>query len=234
MTGKSDEVIVGANGIGTPRLLQMSGLGTRSGLLGRRLMMHPWDEPDGRDHGGGGAVGAEPDRAAGRGGAGGLSGAESGMALTGNKRAAGTDRAGDGPRVARASRGLRRCGSGRGRWTPSCGSIPRARRGCAGSSPSPGRSRLSPTSEALAQAETAAFGDLAVVLANAYPMHPETRAAIGYPGQEARDSSVGLTEADLALVAAVRARGPVWRDARALRPGRSASWCECDRARSWR
>jgi choline dehydrogenase-like flavoprotein len=37
-----DVVILCANGIGTPRLLLMSGLGTRSGLVGRRLMMHPY------------------------------------------------------------------------------------------------------------------------------------------------------------------------------------------------
>lgn len=67
--------------------------------------------------------------------------------------------------------------------------------------------------EALAQAEPEGFGDLSVVLANAYFMHPETRAAIGYPGQEARDSSVGLGHADLALVEAVQARGAVWRAA---------------------
>jgi len=35
-------VILCANGVGTPRLLLMSGLGNRSGLVGRRLMMHPY------------------------------------------------------------------------------------------------------------------------------------------------------------------------------------------------
>lgn len=65
--------------------------------------------------------------------------------------------------------------------------------------------------EAMAQADPEGFAVLSVVLANAYFMHPVTRAAIGYPGQEARDSSVGLTETDLALVAEVTARGPIWR-----------------------
>jgi choline dehydrogenase-like flavoprotein len=39
---EADVVILCANGIGTPRLLLMSGLGNRSGLVGRRLMMHPY------------------------------------------------------------------------------------------------------------------------------------------------------------------------------------------------
>ena len=67
--------------------------------------------------------------------------------------------------------------------------------------------------ETLARADPEGFEALSVVLANAYFMHPDTRAAIGYPGQEARDSSVGLSEADLALVARVSARGPIWRKA---------------------
>lgn len=66
--------------------------------------------------------------------------------------------------------------------------------------------------EAMAQADPDGFQALSVVLANAYFMHPETRAAIGYPGQEARDSSVGLTETDLSLVSEVSARGPIFRD----------------------
>ncbi|MEM7721154.1 MAG: GMC family oxidoreductase [Pseudomonadota bacterium] len=37
-----DVVILCANGIGTPRLLLISGLAGRSGLVGRRLMMHPY------------------------------------------------------------------------------------------------------------------------------------------------------------------------------------------------
>ncbi len=65
--------------------------------------------------------------------------------------------------------------------------------------------------EALAQHEPDGFEAVSVVLANAYFMHPETRAAIGYPGQEARDASVGLGEADLALVDVVAGRGPVFR-----------------------
>jgi hypothetical protein len=67
--------------------------------------------------------------------------------------------------------------------------------------------------EALAQLDRDGFHALGVVLANAYFMDPRVRAAIGYPGQEARDSSVGLTAADQALVAEVAARGPVWRPA---------------------
>jgi choline dehydrogenase-like flavoprotein len=39
---RGDIVILCANGVGTPRLLLMSGLGNRSGLVGRRLMMHPF------------------------------------------------------------------------------------------------------------------------------------------------------------------------------------------------
>ena len=66
--------------------------------------------------------------------------------------------------------------------------------------------------EALAQADPDGFAALSVVLANAFFMHPAVRAAIGYPGQEARDSSVGLSEADMALVAEVAARGPVFRE----------------------
>jgi hypothetical protein len=66
--------------------------------------------------------------------------------------------------------------------------------------------------ETLAQADPDGFAALSVVLANAYFMHPQVRAAIGYPGQEARDSSVGLGADDMALVAEVTARGPVYRD----------------------
>lgn len=66
--------------------------------------------------------------------------------------------------------------------------------------------------EALAQRDPDGFAALSVVLANAYFMHPATRAAIGYPGQEARDSSVGLGEEDMALVDAVARRGPVCRE----------------------
>ncbi|HWR87966.1 MAG TPA: GMC family oxidoreductase N-terminal domain-containing protein, partial [Acidiferrobacterales bacterium] len=39
---KADATILCANGIGTPRLLLMSNLGNTSGLVGRRLMMHPF------------------------------------------------------------------------------------------------------------------------------------------------------------------------------------------------
>ena len=39
---QGDVVILCANGIGTPRLLLMSGLAGRSGMVGRRLMMHPY------------------------------------------------------------------------------------------------------------------------------------------------------------------------------------------------
>jgi choline dehydrogenase-like flavoprotein len=38
----ADVVILCANAVGTARLLLMSGLGNRSGLVGRRLMMHPF------------------------------------------------------------------------------------------------------------------------------------------------------------------------------------------------
>jgi len=39
---KADVTVLGANGIGTPRLLLLSGLANSSGLVGRRLMMHPF------------------------------------------------------------------------------------------------------------------------------------------------------------------------------------------------
>ena len=67
--------------------------------------------------------------------------------------------------------------------------------------------------EALARRDPDGFAALSVVLANAYFMHPETRDAIGYPGQEARDSSVGLGAEDMALVDVVAQRGPVFREA---------------------
>ncbi|MEM9999687.1 MAG: hypothetical protein AAF940_02295 [Pseudomonadota bacterium] len=66
--------------------------------------------------------------------------------------------------------------------------------------------------ETLAQRDPDAFGDLGVVLANAYFMHSRVREAIGYPGQEARDSSVGLSHEDLALLQPVIDRGPIYRD----------------------
>jgi choline dehydrogenase-like flavoprotein len=39
---EADVVILAANGIGTPRLLLLSGLGNSSGLVGKRLMLHPY------------------------------------------------------------------------------------------------------------------------------------------------------------------------------------------------
>lgn len=60
--------------------------------------------------------------------------------------------------------------------------------------------------ESLAQGDREGFKALGIVLANAYFMHPEIRRQIGYPGQEARDSSIGLTSQDLALLAPVQAR----------------------------
>lgn len=65
--------------------------------------------------------------------------------------------------------------------------------------------------EALAQTDADGFADLGVVLANAYFMHPDVRAAIGYPGQEARDSSGGLTDDDRALLQPVIDRGSICR-----------------------
>ncbi|KPP88304.1 MAG: oxidoreductase [Rhodobacteraceae bacterium HLUCCA08] len=44
----ADVVILCANGVGTPRLLLASGLANRSGLVGRRLMMHPFATVAGR------------------------------------------------------------------------------------------------------------------------------------------------------------------------------------------
>ncbi len=67
--------------------------------------------------------------------------------------------------------------------------------------------------EALAQVDKAGFEALGVVLANAYFMHPKTRESIGYLGQEARDSSGGLTDEDEDLLTPVIGRGPVYRPA---------------------
>lgn len=67
--------------------------------------------------------------------------------------------------------------------------------------------------EALAQADKPGFEALGVVLANAYFMHPLVRESIGYPGQEARDSSGGLSEEDEALLAPVIERGAIYRPA---------------------
>lgn len=67
--------------------------------------------------------------------------------------------------------------------------------------------------ESLAQTDPTGFSDLGVVLANAYFMHADVRATIGYPGQEARDSSGGLTDEDLALLNDVIDRGPIYREA---------------------
>src|SRR5439155_15446646 len=39
---EADVVVLGANGIGTPRLLLLSGLANSSGLVGKRLMLHPY------------------------------------------------------------------------------------------------------------------------------------------------------------------------------------------------
>jgi len=65
--------------------------------------------------------------------------------------------------------------------------------------------------EAHAQRDPNGFNDLGVVLANAYFMHPKVREAIGYPGQEARDSSTGLGDEDRALMQPVVNRGPMFR-----------------------
>lgn len=61
--------------------------------------------------------------------------------------------------------------------------------------------------EACARPAPQDFRTLCTVLANAYFMDDRVREQIGYPGQEARDSSVGLTGADQALLRAVTARG---------------------------
>jgi choline dehydrogenase-like flavoprotein len=39
---EADVVVLGANGVGTPRLLLLSGLANSSGLVGKRLMLHPY------------------------------------------------------------------------------------------------------------------------------------------------------------------------------------------------
>ncbi|MBO6674569.1 MAG: hypothetical protein JJ908_03525 [Rhizobiales bacterium] len=65
--------------------------------------------------------------------------------------------------------------------------------------------------EALAHSDRLGFEALGVVLANSYFMHTAVRDSIGYRGQEACDSSGGLTEEDEALLAPVIARGPIYR-----------------------
>ena len=65
--------------------------------------------------------------------------------------------------------------------------------------------------EVLAKADPAGFKALATVLANAYFMCDIVRREIGYPGQEARDSSIGLTEIDLALIDRMKSAGVTWR-----------------------
>jgi hypothetical protein len=65
--------------------------------------------------------------------------------------------------------------------------------------------------DAASRKDAEGFRALSVVVANAYFMHTEVRAAIGYPGQEARDSSRGLGDEMEALAARVAARGPIWR-----------------------
>jgi hypothetical protein len=65
--------------------------------------------------------------------------------------------------------------------------------------------------EALAQKDPDGFADLGVVVANAYFMDPKVRQAIGYPGQEARDASIGLTDEDRALLQPVIDRGAIHR-----------------------
>lgn len=66
--------------------------------------------------------------------------------------------------------------------------------------------------DALSRQDAEGFRALTVVVANAYFMHPEVRQAIGYPGQQARDSSIGLPAGLDPLIARVTARGPIWRD----------------------
>ena len=39
---EADVVVLAANGVGTPRLLHLSGLANSSGLVGKRLMLHPY------------------------------------------------------------------------------------------------------------------------------------------------------------------------------------------------
>ncbi|HEX2045003.1 MAG TPA: GMC family oxidoreductase, partial [Gaiellaceae bacterium] len=39
---EADVVVIAANGVGTPRLLLLSGIANSSGLVGRRLMLHPY------------------------------------------------------------------------------------------------------------------------------------------------------------------------------------------------
>lgn len=64
--------------------------------------------------------------------------------------------------------------------------------------------------EVLARTDPAGFKALATVLANAYFMCDTVRREIGYPGQEARDSSIGLTEIDLVLIGRVKSAGVTW------------------------
>lgn len=65
--------------------------------------------------------------------------------------------------------------------------------------------------EVLARTDPAGFKALATVLANAYFMCDKVRREIGYPGQEARDSSIGLTDIDLVLIDRMKSTGVSWR-----------------------
>ncbi len=47
LTVRAGTVVLAANGMGTPLLLLRSGLANRSGLVGRRLMLHPYAKIDG-------------------------------------------------------------------------------------------------------------------------------------------------------------------------------------------
>lgn len=65
--------------------------------------------------------------------------------------------------------------------------------------------------DALSRDDPEGFRALTIVVANAYFMNDAVRRSIGYPGQEARDSSRGLPGALTPLLDRVTARGPIWR-----------------------
>lgn len=63
----------------------------------------------------------------------------------------------------------------------------------------------------VASTDPEGFQAMATVLANAYFMCETVCEEIGYPGQEARDSFIGLTEIDIALIDRVNSVVVTWR-----------------------
>ena len=75
----------------------------------------------------------------------------------------------------------------------------------------PGRVENLHDIESIASIDPKGFKALATVLANAYFMCDTVRMEFGYPGQEARDSSIGLTDPDRVLLDKVYDADVTWR-----------------------